>query len=378
VILHPALRRLLATPVAIALAFLTAVQPVLAENCIPTAGAFPPGHWIARGITIRAEDKDELSVTVINALGGFDLTIDDTGSASGSLSMAGDGYSQSWIEHDDSSSHASFVKTGELSGTGTLIQVDGTMTVHMEGAIDVAPTSDGDPYSGSGSDLIPFENEFEKEFTGQFSPSQATCNEVFGSLGGPVQYGTEYDGNESYFLAFRAGGTHPEEVDVQGRLAELLEDAQFVMNMDPVDTDVLARFVFDMLAFESLLASLETCDVYREGDLGAAWAMVQSVMFNTIRMLLNAAELGAYSTRDVITAIGIWIQGGSLGWRADDCLSPNTSSDGAMDLFVMFEDVLLKRYEIASEYHVTQEMNQIAAAAYQYGLPRVIAAVEGN
>ena len=375
---HPTLRRLLATPAAIALAFLTAVQPVFAENCIPTQGAFPPGHWIARGITIRSELKDQLSVTVLNATGGFDLTVDDTGVATGTMTMSGEAFSQSWVEFDDSSSHATFTKNGNLHGTGLLIRVDGFLDAHIEGVIDVDPNSDGDSSNQSGQDLFPFENSFQKEFSGQFSPSQANCNEVFGSLGGPVEYGTEYDGNESYFIAFRAGGTHPKEADVQGRLAELIEDAQFVMNMDPVDTDVLARFVLDMLAFESLLVSLEACDVYDEGDLGAAWAMLQSVMFNTMRVFLNAAESGAYSTRDVIDAIAIWIQGGSLGWRGDTCLDPNTSSDGAMDLFVKFEDVLLKRYEIAKEYSVTQEMNQIAAAAYQYGMPRLIAAVEGN
>jgi hypothetical protein len=335
------LRRLLATSVAIALAFLTAVQPVLAENCIPTQGAFPPGHWIAHGITVRSELKDDLSVTVLNATGGFDLTISDTGTASGSFSMAGEAFSQSWVEFDDSSSHATFIKTGNLTGTGGLIRIDGLMEAHIEGLIDVAPSTDGDAYSGSGQDLFPFENSFEKDFSSQFSPSQANCNQVFGSLGGPVQYGTEYDGNESYFIAFRAGGTHPREADVQGRLAELMADAQFVMNMDPVDTDVLAQFVLDMLAVESLLVSLEACDVYDEGDLGAAWAMLQSIMFNTIRMFLNAAESGAYSTRDVITAIAIWVQGGSLGWRGETCLEPNTTSDGAMDLFVKFEDVLL-------------------------------------
>ena len=370
-------RRLLATPAAIALAFLTAVQPVLAENCIPTQGAFPPGHWVARGITIRSELQDQLSVTVLNASGGFDLTVTDTGMASGSMSMAGEAFSQSWVEFDDSSSHATFIKTGTLTGTGMVIQVDGEMEAHIEGAIDVNPNGDGDEYSGNGSDLIPFENSFTKEFSGQFSPSQANCNQVFGSLGGPVEYGTEYDGNESYFMAVRVGGA-PEEADVQGRLAELMEDAQFVMNMDPVDTDVLLQFVLDMLAFESLLVSLEACDVYDEGDLGAAWAMLQSIMFNTIRMFLNAAELGAYSTRDVITGIAIWVQGGSLGWRGDTCITANESSEGAMDLFVKFEDVLLKRYEIAKEFNVTQEMNQIAAAAYQYGMPRLIAAVEGN
>lgn len=370
---HPTLRRLLATPAAIALAFLTAVQPVLAENCIPTQGAFPPGHWVARGITIRTELEDQLSVTVLNATGAFDLTVDQTGMANGSFSAAGDAYSQSWVDFDDSSSHATFIKSGEITGTGMLLQIDGNLEAHIEGVIDVNPNGDGDEYSGNGSDLIPFENSFTEEFSTRFSPSQANCNQVFGSLAGPVEYGTAYDGSESYFMAVRVGGA-PEEADVQGRLADLTESAQTLMNTEPVDTELLLHFVVDMLAFESLLVSLEACDVYDEGDLGAAWAMLQSIVFNTIRMFLNAAEGGEYSTRDVITAIAIWVQGGSLGWRGDTCLEPNTSSDGAMDLFVKFEDVLLQRYEIASD----QEMKEIAAAAYQYGMPRLIAAVEGN
>ena len=371
-------RRLLATPAAIALAFLTAVQPVLAENCVPTVGAFPPGHWIARGIQIRNAIEDDLSKTVVNAQGGFDLNVSDTGVATGTFSMAGEGTSWSTRDFDDSASMAVFIKQGNLHGTATVIRVDGTMQVTIEGVIDVAPSTDGDDFNQTGQDLFPFKNSFEKDFSFDFSPSQANCNQVFGSLSGPVQYGTEYDGSESFFLAFRMGGTHPPEVDVQGQLAELIEQAQFVMNMDPVDTDVLAQFVFDMLAFESLLASLEACDVYREGNLGAAWSMLQSVMFNTMRVFLNAADSGAYSTRDVIAAVAIWIQGGSLGWRADDCLSPNDASEGAMDLFVKFEDVLLKRYEIAKEYGDTQEMNQIAAAAYQYGMARLIAEVEAQ
>ena len=178
-------------------------------------------------------------------------------------------------------------------------------------------------------------------------------------------------------MAFRAGAKAT-EVDVQGQLAELIEDAQFVLNMDVLDTDVLASFVLDMLQFESLLASLESCDPGDELELGAAWAMLQSVMFNTIRTFLDAADGGAYSTRDVITTIGIWLQGGSLGWRGADCLEINDANTGAMDLLVRFEDVLLERYIDARDANATAEMQQIAVAAYQYGLARVTAAVEGN
>ena len=366
----------LAAPAAIALAFVTASQPVLAENCIPTVAGFSPGHWIARGISVRNQMEDDISVTVIDGTGSFDLTIDEFGAASGTFQLGGEGHSMSWLPFDDSSADARFIKSGSLSGTGTLIQIDGEIDVQMSGVIDVEPGHDGDQTNQSGNDLYGFGNAFTLPFSSQFSPSAANCNQVFGSLGGPVEYGTEASGSESFFMAYRFGRTTAGSVDVQGQLAQLLEDAQFVLNMDPVDTDVLARFVLDMLQFESLLASLETCDPGQELDMGPAWAMLQSVVFNTIRTFLTAAESGAYTTRDVITAIQIWIQGGSLGWRADDCLSPNTSSEGAMDLFVKFEDVLLKRYEIARDAGDTAEMALIAGAAYQYGLPRVIAAIE--
>jgi hypothetical protein len=364
-------------PAAVLLAIVTTVQPVMAESCVPTVAAFPPGHWVARGITVRSEISDDRSTTVVAGSGGFDLTVDATGAASGTFSLAGVGYSQSWIEGDDSSSAAGYIKTGEMSGTGTVVRIDGEMEVQIEGVIDVEPNQDGDQSNQSGQDLFGFGNTFTRPFFTQFSPSAAACNSVFGSLGGPVEYGTESDGSESYFMAFRAGAKAT-EVDVQGQLAELIEDAQFVLNMDVLDTDVLASFVLDMLQFESLLASLESCDPGDELELGAAWAMLQSVMFNTIRTVLDAADGGAYSTRDVITTIGIWLQGGSLGWRGADCLEINDANTGAMDLLVRFEDVLLERYIDARDANATAEMQQIAVAAYQYGLARVTAAVEGN
>jgi hypothetical protein len=366
-----------ATPLALALALLTAAQPVLAEPCVPTVAAFPPGHWVARGITVRNEISDARSTTVVAGTGGFDLRVDPNGAAEGTFSLAGEGFSQSFVEGDDSSSSASFTKTGVINGTATTLRIDGELAVDIEGVIDVEPGHDGDLFNATGQDLFGFGNSFSKEFSTEFSPSAANCTTVFGSLGGPVEYGTESNGEESLFMAVRVG-QQPSSVDVQGQLAELLEDAQFVLNMDPVDTDVLARFVLDMLQFESLLASLENCDPAHELDMGGAWAMLQSVMYNTVRTFLDAADRGAYTTRDVIAVIGIWLQGGSLGWRAPDCLDVDPYNDAALDLLVTFEDILLKRYEIARDGNDLGEMRQIALAAYQYGLSRVVAAVEAD
>jgi hypothetical protein len=253
------------------------------------------------------------------------------------------------------------------------------MVVRIGGVIDVDHGSDG---AADGNDLYGFGNEFTLPFSTRFSPSAANCSAVFGSLNGPVEYGTETDGDASYFMAVRAGSA-PGSVDVQGQLAELLDEAGFVLNMDPLYTDVLRRFVGDMLAFESMLASLEACDPAQELDMGPAWDMLQSVTFNTVRTFLDAAGRGAYTTRDVIDVLGVWLQGGSLGWRAAECLDVNTDLEGALDLFVIFEDVLLDRLGQLSDapdgdHDAATDRAAIAAAAYQYGLQRVIAALEGR
>jgi len=58
-------------PAAVLLAIVTTVQPVMGETCVPTVAAFPPGHWVARGITVRSEISDDRSTTVVAGIGGF-------------------------------------------------------------------------------------------------------------------------------------------------------------------------------------------------------------------------------------------------------------------------------------------------------------------
>jgi hypothetical protein len=366
-----------AVPMAITLALVVGVEGTLAESCVPTVGAFPPGDWAAKAIQLHITDTDDLSTLVMDGVGGFQLHVSDSGSATGTYQMSGQGYAQSFAENDESSSQASWRTDATLDGTATTITMEGETAWAMSGEIDVH-TADGgpDPFSAGGQDLFGFENEFIRPFTGQFSPSAANCNTVFGSLAGPVEYGVA-DSSQPVFLAYRTSGK-PHDADVQGQLAELMADAQFVLNMDPVDTDVLAQFVLDMISFDSLLASLESCDPGDELAMGATWQMLQSVMLNTIRTFLNAADIGAYSTTAVIGVIGVWAQGGGLGWRADDCLAVNDSDEPALDLLVKWEDVLLERLEIALTGPALSEIAQIRVAAYQYGLPRVIAALEAN
>jgi hypothetical protein len=368
----------LAVPVAVALAFVTVSRPVLAATCIPTVVGFSPGQWYARGISIENKMEDDISVTYLAGTGGFDLSIDQHGAASGNFALSGESQSLALGAFDDSRAHEVYTKTGTLSGTGIAVRIEGEMSVVIGGLIDVEPNHDGDQSNQSGNDLYGFGNQYTEPFSGEFAPSAANCNQAFGSLSGPVKYGSASAGADSFFMAYRRGGTTPSSVDVQGQLAQLMEDAEVVLNMNPIDTDALGNFVIDMLTFDSLLASLESCDPGHELDMGPAWAFIQSVMLNTIRTFLTVAQGGEYVTSSVIDVMRIWIQGGSLGWREEDCLSPNSADDYALDLLTQFEDILLARYEIARQLFDDGEMAIIAAAGYQYGLPRVIAAVEGN
>jgi hypothetical protein len=366
----------------LALAAVTATSPVLAAaDCVPTAAVFPPGTWVAHGIQIHKESSDDRSTTVIQGSGGFHLTVSEYGEASGSMSLVGTGYSQSWIEGDDSSQQVDFLVDAQLSGTGARIWADGEMALEFSGVIDSNPNGDGDSYSGSGSDLFGYGNETSIEYHRSFAPSAASCNTVFGSLDGAVEYGAEGGSDQTFFLAARVGKA-PSNVDIEGQLVEILDAAEEVLAMDPVDDEILARFVYDVIAFDSLLTSLEACDFADMPSLSPAWGMLRTVLIQTADRFLDTALGGAYTTRDVIGVMAIVLQGGTLGWRGDDCIQPSASDEDGASLFVKFEDVLLARLELAASDIVhpeaKDEVQEIAAAAYQFGLPRLIAALEGR
>ena len=364
---------------AIALAALSAASPVLAaSDCEPLAAAFGPGDWSAHGIQIFKVDDDEQSTVMVEGQGGFRLSISETGDAAGSFSLAGTGVSKSIVNGDNSGLTVQWLTTGKLSGTGTVVRADGTRELAISGAIDSNPNGEGDEWSGSGAEMWGFGNEASMEYHATFSPSAANCNTVFGSLDGPVAFGSE-SGGDSYFVAIRVGSA-PDDIDIEGQLVELLERAQEVLAMDPLDSEILGRFVDDLVAFDALLVSLEYCDGL-QANVGPIWAMLRSVLIHAASDYLSAALGGAYATYDVISTMTAIMQGGTLGWRGPDCLEP-IYQDETAGILGMFEEIMLKRLELAWEMpdaiERTSEIARIAAAAYQFGLQSVIAALEGT
>jgi hypothetical protein len=364
---------------AIALAALSVASPVLAAgDCEPVAAAFGPGTWSARGIQIFRVDDDEQSTVMVEGQGGFRLTISPTGDASGSFSLAGTGVSKSVVEGDNSGLTVQWMTSGKLSGNGTVVRADGTRELVISGAIDSNPNGEGDEWSGSGQEMWGFGNEASMDYHATFSPSAANCNTVFGSLDGPVAFGSA-SGGDSYFVAVRVGSA-PDDVDIEGQLVELLDRAQEVLAMDPLDADILGRFVDDLVAFDALLVSLEYCDAL-QANVGPIWAMLRSVLIHAAHDYLSAALGGAYPTYDVISTMTAIIQGGTMGWRGPDCLEPTYQEDTA-EILGTFEEILLERLAIAWQLpdalERTAEIARIAAAAYQFGLTRVTAALEGT
>jgi hypothetical protein len=363
---------------AIVLAMLTAASPVLAAgDCDPIAAAFSPGKWSARGIQISKIDHDDHSVVIIEGEGGFTLSISETGDADGTFSLAGTGTSRSFESTDHSGLEVQWMTTGELSGNGTVVRADGTRDLAISGQIDSNPNGAGDDW---GTEFYHFGNETTTDYHATFSPSAANCNTVFGSLRGPVAYGSA-DGGDSLFMAVRIGSI-PDDIDIEGQLMELLDRAQEVLRGDG-DPEILNRFVQDLLAFDALLVSLEYCDAL-QANVGPIWALLRETMLSAAYQFLAAAYTDAYSTRDVIFTMTSVIQGGTMGWRGPECLEPQAFADDAEGLLVKFEDVLLKRLEYAWMMDDSRaaerlaELAQIAAAAYQFGLGRVIAAMEGH
>jgi hypothetical protein len=360
------------------LVFTLIASPVLAaDECIPTRTAFSPGTWVASGITLNASDDDGHSVVQDHGEGGFRLTITEQGDASGSISLVGSGVAASYLDGDDSGMTVEWMVNGTLSGNGLYVQVDGTQDLTISGVIDSNPNGSGDEWSGSGNEFWGFGNQTSREYHSAFSASAANCDQVFGSLGGPAEFGTQTP-SESYFLAVRVGAAP--DIDLEAQLDELMERANDVLHMDPVDTDVLGDFIVDFLAFDALVASLEDCEL--EGaDVGPAWEMLRSVLLAVAHQFLGAAESGAYENRSVIGVMTLLLQGGLLGLRGNDCLEANGNTEGLGEILDRFDLVLLERLKDADRVVSRLEgsegdIREIVAAAYQFQLPTTIQYIE--
>ena len=171
------------------------------------------------------------------------------------------------------------------------IEVDGTQDLTIRGAIDSNPNGQGDAYSGTGNDMYGFGNDTSREYHAGFSPSAANCNQVFGSLDGPAEYGVFGSSSESYFMAYKVPGSEPENLDIESQLVELLDSASTLLRMYPVDQDLLYNFIRDVIAFDAVLTSLEDCELV-ETNAGPAWQMLHDVLVQVAHRFLETAQRG--------------------------------------------------------------------------------------
>jgi len=360
-------------------------------DCNPTQGVFSPGRWRSESVEMSGQVRDGLSTLVTHGTGSFVINVDDRGEASGALSMEGVAGAASDSELNNDWMTAQYVVDATLDGTGARVEATGEMTTQMSGSID---TRGADGYSfleeeeGAKEDHA-FGNTFTVPWSTTIAPTASNCNQAYGTFGGGSVLHDE-NGMESQYTdtvntiwyAFKSGkseGIH----DIESQFVELMDDAEYVLNMDPLETDVLSQFIKDVLAFDSVLASAEYCEKVDLGGLAPgnpAYNMLQSVMFNVMHTFLGTADKGAYTTQDVIYVATMFLQSTALGWRgaSGECLEPNQYDDTAHDIFVKVEDVLIERYHLAVEAGDQKEIDAIVAAAYHFMMPRLLAEVNGQ
>lgn len=358
---------------AAALALVTAASPVFA-TCVAVGQAFPPGLWSGQVANLATYDEDEISTAVTDGVGSFWLRVDDEGRVDdGSFAFDALGYAQSWLENDDSASAAKWQITGKLSGTGNAVQIDGEMVMEMEAVIDVHDEEGPDPYSGSGNDLYGFDSTIERVYVSELLPHTPGCGTIYGEMDAPVGFGD----TAVHFYAVRLDGPVREMPNVEGQLVELLEDAESMVGMDPFDSELFLGWMYDLLAFDAKVVALEACNPERIRTVGPAWSLIRTVMLDSVGRFLAAAEGGAYETTHLIGAMRAFLRGGLLGWRGEECVEAQVD-ERAEGFFVTFEEILIERLALAWDADDRIEVQRISIAAYQFGLPRLMAAINGG
>ena len=297
------------------------------------------------------------------------------GEVFGSFTFEGTGEAASQLEGDESSSSASFRFQAEAGGSPTLITLDGEAQMAVETTIDVHHQAGEDPFSGSGQDLYGAAFSNTSAWSSELEPKTQDCVSVSGEMTAPLGFDTD---TVSWYAVRTNGRAMQRIANMEEQLVNLLDQAERVVNMSPFDAWVFSQFLYDMLRFDGLLNSLEGCNPDNVATFGPAWDMLRSVSLNTMRIFLGQAEQGEYATRDVVRAMTMFLQGGSLGWRGSEgCITP-TSDEFAHDQFVRFEDLLLARWDAAVEAGTNADIRAIAYAAVQFGFPRLLAATQGG
>lgn len=336
--------------------------------------AFGPGNWRSRTFDMSDQFDDGFGTLNLWGQGGFELTVDRDGVATGEFRLAGGAGSVMDDGTDQSHAETTYEIVAQLSGTGTYLDATGEMHASMSGEIDVAGT-DGVGLPGTHNDEMPdFTNEFTRPWVSHLQPTVSGCGAAIG------QYGTGDEADPgTMWYAYRLLGTEP-DVDLGAQLDALVDEAMFVWSMDPIDTDVLAAFVLHALAFDGLVSSTAAC---HPGELDGLtngnpqYELLSRVVTKAVITFAETAMRGAYATTDVIDVATLLVESAAVGFRnpAGEC-SGATPDEIAIGALNTLEDVLLQRYRLAEEQGNAAEMTMISTAAYQLGFQRVMEEVE--
>ena len=197
----------------------TITVSVASADCIPSTAALTPGSWVSSNIVLDGEQADGIGSVGFAAEGNFSVNITADGLVSGGLSLSGSASTAMLIPNDTSSSDIAFIIEGPVTGTPSLMFVDGALNASMTGAIDVSG-ADGVGLPGTGFNERPeFANSFSVPWKAQLVPSSANCNQAFGHIGGSTG-----PAEGPMWFAHRVN-PNVEEGAFEQAVADLIEDA---------------------------------------------------------------------------------------------------------------------------------------------------------
>ncbi len=100
-------------------------------------------------------------------------------------------------------------------------------------------------------------------------------------------------------------------------------------------------------------------------------AFLAEVTQGVLMEFLMLARQGTYTTREIIEAMTAGVAGGGLTSVSVGCAA-ELEDDLGETLFRTFEDLLLERLQDAWDAGDQRQVNDIRAAAYQFGLERIM------
>jgi hypothetical protein len=332
------------------------------DDCVVNTAAFPPGVWSAQSTSFIQDISDGFSNGFLEGNIGFALTVGNDGEVTGEYVSVLTGTLEDVI--DLSSANAIIVQQGQATGTGALVQVDGTAEYDIDANIDVAGRDGRDLMTG-GHLLFEHHADFVQPYATQITPSFVNCGEAIGNLSSDPS-------TPILFIATRVGAAPEGESDIASMTVDFLDQVDAVRSAGEFDPTAFGEVVIRGEAIDALLAAQEYCKTQDLGSLapgGSVRDLTRETLAETLYTFSARAAAGEYSVATIISVYATAIRGAMFGGPAGSCV---VGGDPAREgLKSAFEHALIERYYQAQTEHNSNDMTMIRVAALQYGMTAV-------